>query len=156
MIVFRLSRHDRTALDGTGGLYADGRWHRLGSRIVYAASTVSLALVEVRVHHQVAPLGWVSLEIDAASHLIEHLDLGTLPGGWQDDRSHADGWRSVARRTLFRHLGGSFRDCAKGEELPHQSPSPGRRSSSARRIESLSFRSASVSRTKPLDSRGNC
>ena len=88
MTVFRLCRHDRTALDGTGGLYADGRWHRLGSRIVYAASTVSLALVEVRVHHQMAPLGWVSLEIDAPSHLIEHLDLAILPTGWQDDRNH--------------------------------------------------------------------
>ena len=105
MTVFRLCRHDRTALDGTGGLYADGRWHRLGSRIVNAASTVSLALVEVRVHHQMAPLGWVSLEIDVPSHLIEHLDLAILPTGWQDDRNHTqtagEEWLSGRRSAML-------------------------------------------------------
>jgi len=86
LIVHRLCRHDRTSLDGVGGLHADGRWHRLGSRIVYTAATVSLALVEVRVHLEMAPQGWVSLEIDLPDSLIQLLDLSSLPPGWSTDR----------------------------------------------------------------------
>lgn len=86
MIVHRLCRHDRTGLDGAGGLHADGRWHRLGSRIVYTSATASLALVEVRVHLEMAPRGWVTLEIELADSLIQFLDPATLPTGWTEAR----------------------------------------------------------------------
>lgn len=37
-------------LDGAGGLYGYARWHRRGRPILYAASSPSLALLEVLVH----------------------------------------------------------------------------------------------------------
>ena len=87
MNAFRLCRHDRISLDGVGGLYTDGRWHRRGSRIVYSASTISLAVLESRVHHETAPLGWVALELLIPDELVEKLDQSLLPAGWSIDRT---------------------------------------------------------------------
>ena len=44
--------HARTgalAFDGTGGLHGSGRWHSRGRRIVYTASSESLAKLEALV-----------------------------------------------------------------------------------------------------------
>ncbi|GGD71036.1 RES family NAD+ phosphorylase [Lacimicrobium alkaliphilum] len=50
MIVFRIApkRHNKknNALSGVGGHYAEGRWHYQGHRVVYTASTRSLAMLE--------------------------------------------------------------------------------------------------------------
>lgn len=37
-------------LNGTGGLYTDGRWHLQGHRIVYTAQSKALAILEKLVH----------------------------------------------------------------------------------------------------------
>ncbi|MEY2875141.1 MAG: hypothetical protein RLZZ373_2512 [Pseudomonadota bacterium] len=52
MKVWRICRQPfvATALDGIGGLYAGGRWHRRGRPVVYAASSAALAALEVLVH----------------------------------------------------------------------------------------------------------
>lgn len=50
MLVFRIAprkhNNQNNALSGTGGLFAEGRWHFQGSPIVYTASTRSLAMLE--------------------------------------------------------------------------------------------------------------
>jgi RES domain-containing protein len=48
LIVWRLSRF--TDLQGIGGLHVAGRWHEKGYPIVYAAASVSTALLEILVH----------------------------------------------------------------------------------------------------------
>jgi len=101
---FRLCRHDHTVL-GAGGLYVDGRWRRNGSRIVYTASTISLALLEVRVHHETAPLGWVVVEMMLPDGLIESIDSGSLPTDWPDHRQttqkHGEDWLQSRRSALL-------------------------------------------------------
>ncbi len=48
MRLWRISDH--ADLDGTGGLLAPGRWHRIGEPIVYMAESSALALLETMVH----------------------------------------------------------------------------------------------------------
>ena len=52
MRVFRLCKqlYSATVLSGEGGLVVDGRWHSAGRRIVYAANSEALAVLEIRVH----------------------------------------------------------------------------------------------------------
>ena len=47
VLLWRIS--DFTELDGIGGEFAAGRWHRKGRRIVYAAEHAALALLEALV-----------------------------------------------------------------------------------------------------------
>ncbi|MDZ7856324.1 RES family NAD+ phosphorylase [Sphaerotilus sp.] len=87
MKVWRLCRQPfvATALDGIGGLYVSGRWHRRGRPIVYAASSAALAALEVLVH--VDPLDapedlrllTLSLPDDL---LIEQVEVAALPARW--------------------------------------------------------------------------
>ena len=106
MNVFRLCRYDRTPLDGVGGLYADGRWHRIGSRIVYTAPTVSLGILESRVHHETAPRGWVIVEAIIPDNLVEALDPSVLPPNWLKDRSVTqeigEKWLKASRSLALR------------------------------------------------------
>lgn len=37
-------------LDGIGGIFADGRWHRLGERIVYFGSSAAIVVLERLAH----------------------------------------------------------------------------------------------------------
>lgn len=42
-------KHAATAFSGMGSKYAPGRWHRLGTPIVYTSATLSLAVLEILV-----------------------------------------------------------------------------------------------------------
>lgn len=55
MRAWRLTKTRHTSLDGIGGEVAQGRWHRKGQRIVYAAVSPSLAVLEVLVHLDLSP-----------------------------------------------------------------------------------------------------
>lgn len=68
MRVFRLCKqiYSGTVLSGEGGLVADGRWHSAGRRIVYAASSEALAVLEMRVH-----LGRFTPRAAYGMHVIE-------------------------------------------------------------------------------------
>jgi RES domain-containing protein len=88
MRIWRLCRREHAVdpLSGRGGLYAAGRWHPRGRRIVYASSTRSLAALEVLVHvdKDLIPADLVSLEIEIPEGLeIERIDGRTLPSDWR-------------------------------------------------------------------------
>ena len=53
MRLWRIS--DYADLDGNGGLVSSGRWHSLGSRIVYLAENPASALLERLVHLEIDP-----------------------------------------------------------------------------------------------------
>jgi RES domain-containing protein len=50
MIVYRITKKEHASLDGMGGLYGPGRWHRKGSLVIYASEHASLAAWEKIVH----------------------------------------------------------------------------------------------------------
>ena len=50
MIVYRITNKEHAALDGIGGLYGPGRWHRKGNLVIYASEHASLAAWEKIVH----------------------------------------------------------------------------------------------------------
>lgn len=50
MIVYRITKKEHAALDGMGGLYGPGRWHRKGFPVIYTSEHASLAAWEKIVH----------------------------------------------------------------------------------------------------------
>ncbi len=50
MIVYRITKKEHTALDGMGGLYGPGRWHKKGFPVIYTSEHASLAAWEKIVH----------------------------------------------------------------------------------------------------------
>lgn len=85
--VWRICRQPfaATALDGIGGLYVGGRWHRRGRPIVYAASSAALAALEVLVHVDPldAPDDLRLLTLEFPDDLrIEQIETAALPVRW--------------------------------------------------------------------------
>jgi RES domain-containing protein len=85
--VWRLCRAVRAKdpLGGEGGLFVSGRWHHLGTRIVYTSATLSLAALETLVHMKraMAPPDLVAVEIEIPDFVpVERLTLSKLAGGW--------------------------------------------------------------------------
>lgn len=50
MIVYRITKKEHSALDGVGGLYGPGRWHKKGNLVIYTSEHASLAAWEKIVH----------------------------------------------------------------------------------------------------------
>lgn len=50
MIVYRITKKEYLSLDGRGGLFGPGRWHRKGNLVVYTSEHASLAAWEKIVH----------------------------------------------------------------------------------------------------------
>jgi RES domain-containing protein len=86
MLVYRIAHSKHIAdLTGTGGLFTPGRWHNLGTRIVYTSSTLSLAKLEVLANSLITPVNQalLTLEIpDDISHA--ELKIADLPAHWNN------------------------------------------------------------------------
>ena len=50
MIVYRITKKEHSTLDGMGGLYGPGRWHKKGNLVIYTSEHASLAAWEKIVH----------------------------------------------------------------------------------------------------------
>ena len=50
MFVYRITKKEHAALDGLGGLYGSGRWHKKGFPVIYTSEHASLAAWEKIVH----------------------------------------------------------------------------------------------------------
>jgi RES domain-containing protein len=86
MTVWRLTRADRVALDGEGGRLYGGRWTPVGYRVVHAASTAALAVLERLVHTSAEHIGdalvLTPIEIPDTLHVTEVLEH-TLMRKWR-------------------------------------------------------------------------
>src|SRR5436305_13039600 len=99
MRLWRISNHAN--LSGDGGLYAAGRWHSRGHRIVYLADHPASALIEVMAHLEIdaedLPTHYQLLGIevpdDIATIRIAEIEL---PNGWREQisltRARGDDW----------------------------------------------------------------
>lgn len=71
-------------MSGEGASWNPGRWNLFGLPMVYACSTPSLAVLEVRVH--AGPEGegipYVLFRIELPKDLITKVDVSTLPSDW--------------------------------------------------------------------------
>jgi RES domain-containing protein len=109
MRLWRISNH--ASLSGDGGLYAAGRWHSKGRRVVYLADHPASALIEIMVHLEVdaedLPTRYQLLGVDIPDPLaVTHFDEHDLPEGWRQQtaltRARGDGWLHDAPTALLR------------------------------------------------------
>jgi RES domain-containing protein len=84
--VFRIckTKYAATAFDGEGAFRFGGRWNSRGTRIVYTAGSLSLAVLEMLVHFQddsILP-NYSFIEAQVDESLIE--TTRKLPKNWRD------------------------------------------------------------------------
>lgn len=88
MKVWRLfpQRFRETAFTGVGGLYAARRWNRLGTPIVYCATSPALAALEffVNLDPGEAPDELLMVQATFPDRFIETLDQSLLPSDWRE------------------------------------------------------------------------
>jgi RES domain-containing protein len=102
MLVYRISKKEHSALDGTGGLYGSGRWHRKGNLVVYTSEHASLSAWEKLVH----VAGFSSLPDDLILMKIEvpeTINIQTVP-----DEILIKGWNSFPYSNETMDFGTSF------------------------------------------------
>lgn len=114
MRVFRLikARYSPALLSGEGGLLAEGRWHSVGRRIVYAASCEALTVLEVRVHLGRSLPGagerYAMHVIDLPDSAVEVLPLERYPDDWRHQpprpasQAIGDAWLEAHRSLALR------------------------------------------------------
>lgn len=86
MKIYRLSPHKslKAAFIGEGAKQFGGRWNRPGTPIIYAASTLSLAVLEVLVHldPDLFPRHY-SFEIEISDDVVVSALEQSLPENWR-------------------------------------------------------------------------
>lgn len=89
MKIYRIERakYLATVLEGIGASRSEGnRWNSLNTRMIYAAESRALALLELSVHlniHEDLPGDRFMVEIHIPDSIeIQELDLRQLPSGW--------------------------------------------------------------------------
>jgi RES domain-containing protein len=87
MQVLRLfpGRFRDSAFTGVGGLYAARRWNRLGTPMVYTATSRALAALEffVNLEPNEAPDDMLIAEASVPDECIEAIDVSLLPRNWR-------------------------------------------------------------------------
>jgi RES domain-containing protein len=79
---FRIARAKFPLFDGTGAALGSARWNVKGQRVIYAAESYALALLEVLVHSNLGrvPRGFASIEIQIPADIdIEEITGDDLP-----------------------------------------------------------------------------
>jgi RES domain-containing protein len=86
MIVYRITNKEHAALDGMGGLYGPGRWHRKGCLVIYASEHASLAAWEKIVHvssFENLSINLLLVKIEIPDEIeIQTIPLHVLVKGW--------------------------------------------------------------------------
>jgi RES domain-containing protein len=76
--VWRLARRRLAALDGAGAHLYGGRWNRRGQSVVYCSEHLSLALLEVIVHLELAPEDFPADYVKIAIEVPDGLELDRI------------------------------------------------------------------------------
>lgn len=98
-------RYAAEAASGEGARLYGGRWNSRGVRVVYASSSLALAVVEtfVNLEPNLQPKDLVSIEGDIPDALeIARVDLKALPANWHETRNESlrhigDDWIHAGR-----------------------------------------------------------
>lgn len=92
------------SLTGEGGLHSDGRWHRIGRRIIYTAESPALALLESLVQFRALgaiPRRYQLLRIEVTDRAEPEEFTGPLPPE-SESQAWGDAWLANADRLLAR------------------------------------------------------
>ena len=88
MKVYRICKrtHAKAAFRGEGARRYAGRWHHAGTPMVYSAQSLSLAAFEQLVHFDldIAPTGFVSIELEIPRGVTIRRPVKTLPKNWSE------------------------------------------------------------------------
>lgn len=72
-----------SAFSGEGARQYGGRWNEKGTRVVYCASTVSLAMLEMLVHSPSLPSGMVTIALTLPDDVrLDSWSEADLPSDW--------------------------------------------------------------------------
>lgn len=106
--LYRLSSARFPANSGEGAAKFGGRWNLVGTPVIYAAQSASLAALEVLVHYSILPRDFVLTEIHVPENLaIIRLEAVALPAGWDDEvvaietRELGEQWVRARRSALL-------------------------------------------------------
>ena len=110
MWLWRISNYE--TLDGTGGLFASGRWHSKGRPVVYTAPNPATALLEVLVHSgevnaDAIPARFKYLKIEVPEEIsLTTVTLEHLSEDWRDNiqltRRLGDEWLAANSTALLQ------------------------------------------------------
>ncbi len=109
MVFWRISNY--ATLDGTGGLFASGRWHTRGRQVVYCTENPSTALLEILVHLEIdtedRPQNFRVLRVDGPDTVsMTTVNPADLPKDWREKllftQSVGDRWLMERRSALLR------------------------------------------------------
>ena len=106
---FVKAKHQEQAFAGEGARQFAGRWNNPGAPIVYAASGISLALLELLAHLEDASIlsSYVLFRADINEKLVETLDDASLPNDWRaspappSTRAIGDHWFQGSRSAVL-------------------------------------------------------
>jgi len=104
------ARHAACAFTGEGAKRFGGRWNSAGVAVVYAAQSVSLAMLESLVHLQSDELlrRYVLFELSFDAALVSVVDTAKLPRNWRQFpppvavQRLGDAWIAAAKTPIFR------------------------------------------------------
>ncbi len=104
-------KYAKTAFDGEGARLYGGRWNSVGTPIVYVASSLSLATLELLVHLEDYALledRYVSIPVSFSERWVEEIAMESLPPGWNRPsldtpaQELGDRWIAEARSMALR------------------------------------------------------
>jgi RES domain-containing protein len=108
VIAFRIAGRRHPILDGTGAAEYGGRWNSPGRPVIYAAGSLSLAMLEQLAHAAIGrfPLGHRFIEITIPDDVpVERVDPRAVSGWDADDqiasRAFGDRWLAEQRTCVL-------------------------------------------------------
>jgi RES domain-containing protein len=80
------AKHARLAFSGEASSVSGGRWNSPGTKIIYTASSVSLAILEILVHLGRSDIlgAYHLFHIAFDDSLVRQLDRSSLPSTWRN------------------------------------------------------------------------
>jgi RES domain-containing protein len=103
------TRYLATAWDGEGARRTGGRWNSVGTAVVYASGTLSLALVETLVHLPSGILPAYSAQpVEFGEAMLAVLTVSDVPANWRADppppstRTIGDNWVRAKGSAVLR------------------------------------------------------
>ena len=104
------AKHARNAFDGEGARLQGGRWSNIGTRVVYTAGSLSLAILEILVHLQntEALSAYVVIRVEFPDNVVDDLDPALLPANWRVSPAPArtmeigDDWVKESRSAILK------------------------------------------------------